>query len=87
MEYIFSDKYRHLFSEHIEQALDYIKNLKEEDFKAKVCFIISFFSKRKICFFSQLIQYLNYYRLYVKSVQLYGLIVLNKSNNYILIYY
>jgi hypothetical protein len=38
MDYIFLDKYRQLFSEHIEQAFDYIKNLKEEDFKAKVCF-------------------------------------------------
>ncbi|CAF1099925.1 unnamed protein product [Rotaria sp. Silwood1] len=35
MDYIFVEKYRQLFSEHIEQALDYIKNLKEEDFKAK----------------------------------------------------
>ncbi|CAF0886485.1 unnamed protein product [Rotaria sordida] len=35
MDYIFIDKYRQLFSEHIEQALDYIKNLKEQDFKAK----------------------------------------------------
>jgi hypothetical protein len=43
MEYIFLDKYRQLFSEHIEQSLDYIKYLKEEDFKAKVCFV-----KRKI---------------------------------------
>jgi len=43
MDYIFIDKYRQLFSEHIEQALDYVKNLKEEDFKAKVCFrIINF---------------------------------------------
>ena len=39
MDYIFLDKYRQLFSEHIEQALDYIKNLKEEDFKAKVCLL------------------------------------------------
>ena len=30
------DRYKQLFNEHIEQALDYIKNLKEEDFKAKV---------------------------------------------------
>ncbi|CAF3766292.1 unnamed protein product [Rotaria magnacalcarata] len=35
MDYIFIDKYRQLFSEHIEQASDYIKNLKEQDFKAK----------------------------------------------------
>ncbi|CAF4573224.1 unnamed protein product [Rotaria sp. Silwood1] len=35
MDYIHIDKYRQLFSEHIEQALDYIKNLKEQDFKAK----------------------------------------------------
>ncbi|CAF4112559.1 unnamed protein product [Rotaria sp. Silwood2] len=35
MDYIYIDKYRQLFSEHIEQALDYIKNLKEQDFKAK----------------------------------------------------
>jgi hypothetical protein len=38
MDYIFVDKYRQLFTEHIEQALDYVKNLKEEDFKAKVYF-------------------------------------------------
>jgi uncharacterized protein (DUF433 family) len=36
MDYILVDKYRQLFSEHIEQALEYVKNLKEEDFKAKV---------------------------------------------------
>ncbi|UJR13683.1 hypothetical protein I4U23_000695 [Adineta vaga] len=35
MDYLIVDKYRQLFSEHIEQALDYVKNLKEEDFKAK----------------------------------------------------
>ncbi|CAF1372553.1 unnamed protein product [Rotaria sordida] len=35
MEYLFIDKYQQLFSEHIEQALDYVKNLKEEDFKAE----------------------------------------------------
>jgi len=39
MDYLFLDKYRQLFNEHIEQALDYIKNLKEDDFKAKVCFL------------------------------------------------
>lgn len=41
MDYIFIDKYRQLFSEHIEQAIDYIKNLKEQDFKAKVCFFLN----------------------------------------------
>ncbi|CAF4318520.1 unnamed protein product, partial [Rotaria sp. Silwood2] len=35
MDYLFIDKYQQLFSEHIEQALDYVKNLKEEDFKAE----------------------------------------------------
>ncbi|CAF2054268.1 unnamed protein product [Rotaria magnacalcarata] len=35
MDYIFVEKYRQLFSDNIEQALDYVKNLKEEDFKAK----------------------------------------------------
>ncbi|CAF1420031.1 unnamed protein product, partial [Adineta steineri] len=35
MDYIIVDKYRQLFSEHTEQALEYVKNLKEEDFKAK----------------------------------------------------
>lgn len=40
MDYIYLDKCRQLFSEHIEQALDYIKNLKDEDFKAKVRKII-----------------------------------------------
>jgi hypothetical protein len=39
MHYIFIDRYRQLFSEHIDQAFDYIKNLKEEDFKAKVCLL------------------------------------------------
>lgn len=38
MDYINLDKYRLLFSDHIDQAIDYIKNLKDEDFKAKVCF-------------------------------------------------
>ena len=48
MDYIFLDKYRQLFNEHIEQALDYIKNLKEEDFKAKVCLLKKpKFSKKK----------------------------------------
>ena len=37
MDYITLEKYRQLFNDHIEQALDYVKNLKEEDFKAKVC--------------------------------------------------
>ncbi|CAF0953347.1 unnamed protein product [Adineta ricciae] len=35
MDYIVVDKYRQLFSDHVEQALDYVKNLKDEDFKAK----------------------------------------------------
>jgi hypothetical protein len=51
MDYIFLDKYRELFNEHIEQAFDYIKSLKEDDFKAKVCFvsnrIIGFFISNK----------------------------------------
>jgi hypothetical protein len=79
MDYILLDKYRQLFSEHIDQAFDYIKNLKEEDFKAKVCFRMKKFSF--FCFslnFSQRIQYLNYYQHYVKYVQLYGIIGLNK---------
>ena len=37
MDYIIIEKYRVLFNDHIEQALEYVKNLKEEDFKAKVC--------------------------------------------------
>jgi len=51
MDYIFLDKYRQLFSEHIEQALDYIKNLKEEDFKAKSTYSIFdlLSTLRKIC--------------------------------------
>lgn len=36
MEYISIERYRQLFNEHLEQALDYVKNLKEDDFKAKV---------------------------------------------------
>ena len=36
MDYIFHDKYRQLFSEHIEQASNYINNLQDEDCKAKV---------------------------------------------------
>ncbi|UJR33560.1 hypothetical protein I4U23_020999 [Adineta vaga] len=35
MDYLLLDRYRQLFSEHIEQAITYIQNLKEEDFKAK----------------------------------------------------
>ncbi|CAF0908766.1 unnamed protein product [Adineta steineri] len=35
MDYISLDKYRQLFGEHIDQALEYIINLKDEDFKAK----------------------------------------------------
>ena len=44
MDYIIVEKYRQLFSEHMEQALEYVKNLKEEDFKAKVCSRKVFFS-------------------------------------------
>ena len=36
MDYVFHDKYRQLFSEHIEQASNYISNLQDEDCKAKV---------------------------------------------------
>ncbi len=51
MDYIFLDKYRQLFNEHIEQALDYIKNLKDEDFKAKVCLLKKLiFKENKIVF-------------------------------------
>ena len=46
MDYILIDKYRQLFSEHIEQALDYIKNLKEQDFKAKVCILNKSFQNK-----------------------------------------
>lgn len=49
MDYIFIDKYRQLFSEHIEQAIDYVKNLKEEDFKVKVNL---FFNKIYFLFFT-----------------------------------
>jgi len=35
LDYIYHDKYRQLFSEYVDQALVYIQNLKEEDFKAK----------------------------------------------------
>jgi hypothetical protein len=37
MDYLFVDRYRQLFGEHIDQAIEYIQSLKEEDFKAKVC--------------------------------------------------
>lgn len=36
MDYIFVDRYRQLFSEHIDQAMQHIQSLKEDDFKAKV---------------------------------------------------
>lgn len=42
MDYLYVDKYRQLFGEHVEQALDYVKNLKEEEFKAKVCLLLLF---------------------------------------------
>jgi len=35
LDFIHKDKYQELFNEHVEQALEYVKNLKEEDFKAK----------------------------------------------------
>ena len=38
MDYLILDRYRQLFNEHIEQAIEYIRNLKNEDFKAKVRF-------------------------------------------------
>ncbi len=50
MDYIIVEKYRQLFSEHIEQALDYIKNLKEEDFKAKVSSMKLVFLNKNIFF-------------------------------------
>lgn len=36
LDFIHKDKYQELFNEHVEQALEFVKNLKEEDFKAKV---------------------------------------------------
>ena len=36
LDYIYLDKYRQYFGEHIEQTLNYLNNLKAEDFKAKV---------------------------------------------------
>ena len=38
MEYIFIDRYRQLFIDHIEEALDYVHNIKDEDLKVKVRF-------------------------------------------------
>ncbi|CAF2084119.1 unnamed protein product [Rotaria magnacalcarata] len=35
IDYLFIDKYQQLFSEHAEEALNYVKNLKEEDFKTE----------------------------------------------------
>ncbi|CAF4490825.1 unnamed protein product, partial [Rotaria magnacalcarata] len=35
IDYLFIDKYQQLFSEHIEEALNYVKNFKEEDFKTE----------------------------------------------------
>ncbi|CAF0751200.1 unnamed protein product [Adineta ricciae] len=35
MDYLFLDRYRQLFGEHVEQAIEYVQRLKEEDFKAK----------------------------------------------------
>ena len=82
LDYIFIEKYRQLFGEHIEQAIDYIQNLKDEDFKAKVRLLsLSFESISDHS--SRLILSLNYYLLYGKSRRLYGTIESNKSNKYI----
>ncbi|CAF4491738.1 unnamed protein product, partial [Rotaria socialis] len=35
MDYLFIDKYQQLFSEHVEEALNYVKNCKEEDYKTE----------------------------------------------------
>lgn len=81
MDYIYVDKYRLLFNDHIEQALEYVKNLKEEDFKAKVCDLFIGGKKIKnfwISFFSRLIRSLSYFQLYVKYVLWLGINVSNK---------
>lgn len=77
MDYITLEKYRQLFNDHIEQALDYVKNLKEEDFKAKVCLkkelpVLFRFSSRR------LIRSLSCYQLYVNYAQQHGINVWNK---------
>ena len=91
LDYIFIDKYRQLFNEHIEQALNYIKNLKEEDFKAKVCLNFYCLKEFDVFFFlnfnSQQIQHLSYCQHYDEYVLLSRQIISNKLKSYILICY
>ena len=82
MDYIVVDKYRQLFSDHVEQALDYVKNLREEDFKAKVNKRAKLF-RFHVCLndFSQPIRRSSYFQLYEKSVLSSGVVVLDRSRN------